>query len=122
MLILVVDDDAPVCDLVATVLAEDGYRVVTANDGHTALAALASAPEPPALIVLDLMLPQLTGVEVYSLLRQHPVWSGIPVIVWTAIVPNAELRATLGGAHILHKPASIEVLLRAIEQLTGAPR
>lgn len=122
MVILVVDDDAPICELVATVLTEEGYRVLTASDGHTALAALAGAPEPPALIVLDLMLPQLTGVEVYRLLRQHPLWATIPVIVWTAIVPGGELQATLEGAHILRKPASIEVLLQAIEQLTGRSR
>jgi len=121
MLILVVDDDAPVCDLVATILEDAGYQVMTAFDGRTALDVLDDLPSPPALIVLDLMLPQLTGIEVYTTLQQNPPWNSIPVIVWTAVVPGEDTLAALRGARILQKPASVDVLLRAVAQIGGTP-
>jgi CheY-like chemotaxis protein len=121
MLILVVDDDAPVCDLVATVLEDAGYQVMTAFDGRTALEVLDDLPSPPALIVLDLMLPQLTGIEVYTTLQQNPPWNSIPVIVWTAVVPGEDTLAALRGARILQKPASVDVLLSAVAQIGGTP-
>ena len=121
MLILVVDDDAPVCDLVSTILEDAGYQVMTAFDGRMALDVLDDLPSPPALIVLDLMLPQLTGVEVYTTLQQNPSWDSIPVIVWTAVVPGEDTLAALRGARILQKPASVDVLLSAIAQIGGKP-
>ena len=77
--ILVVDDDAKIVRLVRTYLERAGYRVVEAADGEAALAAIRR--EQPALIVLDLMLPEIDGLSVLRALRRT---SRTPVIVLSA--------------------------------------
>jgi DNA-binding response OmpR family regulator len=77
--ILVVDDDAKIVRLVRTYLERAGYRVVEAADGEAALAAIRR--EQPALIVLDIMLPEVDGLSVLRALRRT---SRIPVIVLSA--------------------------------------
>jgi DNA-binding response OmpR family regulator len=78
-LILVVDDDAKIVRLVRTYLERAGYRVVEAADGDAALAAIRR--EQPALIVLDIMLPEVDGLSVLRALRRT---SRTPVIVLSA--------------------------------------
>jgi two-component system, OmpR family, response regulator CpxR len=77
--LLVVDDDRQLCQLLATLLQLEGYRVRQAYDGRAALAAVAE--EPPHLILLDLMMPGLNGHEVLRRLR--PDYQG-PVLMLTA--------------------------------------
>jgi DNA-binding response OmpR family regulator len=77
--ILVVDDDAKIVRLVRTYLERAGYRVVEASDGEAALAAI--RVEQPALIVLDIMLPELDGLSVLRALRRT---ARTPVIVLSA--------------------------------------
>jgi DNA-binding response OmpR family regulator len=77
--ILVVDDDAKIVRLVRTYLERAGYRVVDAGDGQAALAAIRT--EQPALVVLDLMLPEVDGLSVLRALRRT---SRTPVIVLSA--------------------------------------
>jgi len=77
--ILVVDDDPNVCELVALYLAQDGFRVECVHDGAEALAKARS--EPPDLIVLDLMLPSVDGLEVCRQLRKE---QDTPIIMLTA--------------------------------------
>src|SRR3954451_20619741 len=76
---LVVDDDATVREVVITYLSKAGHTVTSAADGHEALASVAAAP--PELVVLDMMLPGVDGLEVCRRLRET---SNIPVIVLTA--------------------------------------
>jgi DNA-binding response OmpR family regulator len=77
--ILVVDDDAKIVRLVRTYLERAGYRVVEATDGGAALAAIRR--DQPALVVLDIMLPELDGLSVLRALRRS---SRIPVIILSA--------------------------------------
>ncbi|MEJ5197499.1 MAG: response regulator, partial [Anaerolineae bacterium] len=77
--ILVVDDDHKIVDLVALYLKRDGYRVLTAYDGRTALEV--ARRSRPDLIVLDLLLPELDGLDVCRLLRAE---SRVPIIMLTA--------------------------------------
>jgi DNA-binding response OmpR family regulator len=78
-LILVVDDEPKIVKLTSDYLEKDGFRVISANDGRTALEA--ARREKPDLIILDLMLPDLDGWEVCQTLRRE---SGIPIILLTA--------------------------------------
>src|SRR5439155_22114219 len=80
--ILVVDDEPDITALVAYHLARTGYRVSTATDGADALKAVNS--ERPALVVLDLMLPGLSGYEVIEHIRREPATSELPVLMLTA--------------------------------------
>ena len=77
--ILVVDDEKQIVDIVRAYLEKDGYRVVAAYDGRQALEV--AARERPALLVLDLMLPEMSGWDVMRSLRQT---SDTPVIILTA--------------------------------------
>jgi DNA-binding response OmpR family regulator len=77
--ILVVDDDAKIVRLVQTYLERDGHRVTTAHDGRSALAAMAL--DPPALVVLDLMLPEVDGLTVLRAIRRR---DATPVLVLSA--------------------------------------
>jgi DNA-binding response OmpR family regulator len=77
--ILVVDDDAKIVGLVQAYLEREGFRVTTAHDGRTALASMAL--DPPALIVLDLMLPEVDGLSVLRAVRRR---DGTPVLVLSA--------------------------------------
>src|SRR5262245_7576463 len=80
--ILVVDDEPDITALVAYHLARNGYRVSTAANGNDALRAVAE--EQPSLIVLDLMLPGLSGYEVIEQIRSDPTASSMPVLMLTA--------------------------------------
>ena len=79
--ILVVDDEASVVEVVSLYLKREGFQVETAADGQRALAAIAA--QLPALIVLDLMLPEVDGIDILRRLRQDQD-SDVPVIMLTA--------------------------------------
>ncbi len=80
--ILVVDDEPDIAALVAYHLARESYRVRTATTGPEALVAVER--EVPDLVILDLMLPEMSGLEVLRELRGRPELAGIPVILLTA--------------------------------------
>ncbi|MCB8945492.1 MAG: response regulator transcription factor [Ardenticatenaceae bacterium] len=79
--ILVVDDEASVVEVVSLYLQKEGYEVRTARDGYSALAAIRY--QLPSLVVLDVMLPQVDGLEIMRRLRDDPT-SNVPVILLTA--------------------------------------
>jgi DNA-binding response OmpR family regulator len=79
--ILVVDDEASVVEVVSLYLQKEGFHVRTAHDGYTALSAIRF--RLPSLVVLDVMLPQVDGLEIMRRLRGDPA-SDVPVILLTA--------------------------------------
>jgi len=80
--ILVVDDEPAIVQVIGERLRREGYQVRIAGDGGTALAALADEGEPPHLLILDLMLPDMDGLDLLRTLRG--AGSNIPVIILTA--------------------------------------
>jgi two-component system response regulator VicR len=80
--IMVVDDEPDVVDLVKLVLESDGFNVVTAYSGKEALDKIDR--EMPDLVLLDIMMPQMDGWEVYSRIRANPKTANIPVAMLTA--------------------------------------
>jgi two-component system OmpR family response regulator len=118
--ILVVDDEASITDLVATVLRYEGFRVETAATGRKALAAVTSFR--PHLVVLDIMLPDLDGIEVQA--RMAADGMRTPILFLTARDATEEkVRGlTMGADDYVTKPFSLEELvarLRAILRRTG---
>src|SRR3989454_8507349 len=80
--ILVVDDEAEICDLVSYNLAREGYRVLQEHDGDAGLTRVfQSAPD---LLILDLLLPKMSGLEVLGAIRGEPRTRALPVLVLTA--------------------------------------
>ncbi len=80
--ILIVDDEPDIVDLVSYNLKKDGYRVTTASDGEVALDKIKK--ESFDLVVLDLMLPGIQGVDLCRIIRNDPKTAGIPIIMLTA--------------------------------------
>src|SRR4030081_2307893 len=82
--VLVVDDDPDIRETLRFVLEDAGYPVYTAENGKEALAILASAERLPGLILLDLMMPVMSGAEMLKAPKAVPALAQIPVTIFTA--------------------------------------
>ena len=113
MQILVVDDEAPIRELLSFNLKKSGYEVETAADGRT---ALQKAPEAD-LVLLDIMLPEVDGLEVCRQLKADPQTSGIPIIMLTAKAEEIDrvLGLELGADDYVVKPFSMRELLARVK-------
>jgi len=121
--ILVVDDEPTLRETLAEALDADGFRVVTAADGREALARFRE--HRPELVVLDLMLPELSGIEVCRIIRQE---SDVPILMLTAKSSEVDkiVGLELGADDYVTKPfslrelsARIRALLRRSEQVAS---
>ena len=112
--ILVVDDEASLRELVRVVLGAD-YRFVEAEDGEQALELARS--DRPDLIVLDVMLPRLNGLEVLAELRRDGELKGIPVVIVTAWSHAQQLAESSGADHFVSKPFDPDDLKLPVEEL-----
>lgn len=112
--ILVVDDEERICEVVKAYLEKEGYQVETALRGRDALARMES--DPSDLVVLDLMLPDLSGYEVLRALRLS---STVPVILLTARTGEDNIVAglTAGADDYLEKPFGARVLVARVQSL-----
>jgi DNA-binding response OmpR family regulator len=113
--VLVVDDDRTVSDVVCRYLEHAGYGVAHAGDGAAALAAVER--EKPDLVVLDLMLPKIDGLEVCRRLRSRP--DGLPIIMLTALGDEADriLGLRLGADDYVTKPFSPRELVLRVQSV-----
>jgi two-component system alkaline phosphatase synthesis response regulator PhoP len=109
--ILVVDDEEDILELVRYNLDREGYQVVCANSGEAALKAAAS--DPVDLIILDLMLPGIDGLEVARRLKQSTATKEIPIVMLTAKGEEADVVAglELGADDYVTKPFSPRILI-----------
>jgi PAS domain S-box-containing protein len=115
--VLVVEDDLSTREMLRASLERENFTVVEAGNGHEALERLATVR--PALILLDLMMPEMDGFGFTREVRNHAEWRDIPILVMTAKDINVEDRALLDGhvSRILQKGASSrEELLAEISQ------
>ena len=116
-LVLVVEDESALTHLLQYNLERAGYRVRVAEDGDTAL--LAASEEVPDLVVLDWMLPNLSGIEVCRLLRRRSATQGTPILMLTARGEDSDkVRGLESGADdYVTKPFSPAELLARIKAL-----
>jgi signal transduction histidine kinase len=115
--VLVVEDDAGTRELVRQALESNGYVVEVAPDGKKALDAVAA--DPPALVILDVMLPVLDGFSVVERMKTE-LPNGRPPVVMLTIVDEPERAARLGVEAYLHKPFDTDELIRRVRRLLGA--
>ncbi|MCB9620236.1 MAG: response regulator, partial [Sandaracinus sp.] len=112
--ILVVDDDASLRELLRQQLGERGYDVRLASNGAEAIQSVRA--RRPDLIVLDVMMPDISGFDVAAVLKSDPVTQTIPILI-LSIVQDAERGYRLGVDKYLTKPAEPEVLLTEVQRL-----
>jgi len=108
--VLVVDDEPDVAFLCRVNLEMEGYEVLTADDGRTAVEVVGA--EHPDAVLLDIMLPRLDGWSVLSAIRADPSTAEIPVVIMSA--KPREGRSLEGAIEYIEKPFSRDQLVRAV--------
>lgn len=119
-IVLIVEDEEAVRELERFILEQAGYEVVTARDG---LEGIAKAEfRKPDLILLDLMMPDVSGGRMFDEMKQHPTTSDIPIIVVTG-KPDAHdtFDETLGSDNVIMKPFEPDGLLARVRDHIGDP-
>jgi len=118
-LILVVDDEPKVARLARDYLEKNGFRVIIASDGQSALTV--ARREKPDLVILDLMLPQIDGREVCRILRRE---SDVPIIMLTALSEEIDQVTGLeiGADDYVTKPFSVRTLVARVRALLRRTR
>jgi len=120
--ILIVEDDARIARFVALELEHEGYRVLTARDGPGGLEA--ALRESPDLVLLDLMLPGLSGIEVCRRMKRIPRLKHVPVIILTALRDETTLRDAReqGADEVILKPLEGKDFRETVKRLVAASR
>lgn len=120
--VLVVDDNPTMVEMISTVLTIHGYEPRFALSGEQALGLVAQ--QQPDLILLDMTMPGLDGLETLRRLREIPEGRDIPVVVVTAS-PELDLEERVllaGGSATLHKPVGMDALVGAVARQIQAAR
>ena len=121
--VLLADDDEDFRAALAAALDEDGHDVVAVPNGAAALAALEDAAKgrgrPPDLLVLDLLMPGVSGIEVLQRLRKSARWARLPVLVVTGV--NDPMLPVRLDVPIAFKPDAESVVAAVRQQLANAP-
>jgi CheY-like chemotaxis protein len=112
--ILLVEDDADLRESLCRVLEDAGYEVDGVRNGREALEYL-RREEPPCVVLLDLMMPVMTGWEFRDVQRGDPALSDIPVVILTADGRAQSKADSLGVGKYLRKPVQVEELLGTVQ-------
>ena len=117
LVIVIAEDDPDILQLVAIRLERSGYEVLRAPDGEQALQLVSE--HIPDLVVLDVLMPKLTGLEVTRRIREDPATREIPVILLTARVEEADLKQGFeaGATDYLKKPFSPQDLQERVKAI-----
>ena len=118
--ILYIEDDPGMIDLVTTIVTRRGYEITGANGGHQGLKVLQSMTEKPDLVLLDLMMPDMDGWEVYQQIKGNEATKNIPVIIVTAKAQNIDKVMGLQIAKVddyVTKPFGPQDLVSSIEKV-----
>jgi DNA-binding response OmpR family regulator len=117
--ILLIEDDWWIRTFLCDVLTDEGYAVIEAADGRTGLRL--AVEECPDIVLLDLAMPEFTGMDVVRELRRGPVTRTLPVLVLSAFTRLLAAPDVTSVAGVLSKPVDVVMLLAAIEQALKTP-
>ncbi|WP_046865546.1 response regulator [Microvirga massiliensis] len=115
--VLVVDDEFSIALLLAAVLEDEGYRVITAANGRQALERMAETK--PDLIISDFMMPIMDGAALGRAVRAHPTYRNIPMIMTSGLPENAIHEQFDGYSAYLRKPFFEPALLKVLSEVLG---
>ena len=111
--IMVVDDEDMLVDMVASLIEDLGMRTMIATNGQEALTSLHQMQDAPALILSDVMMPKMNGIELANAVKRDPQLKDVPVILMSAVgVPIG----TSSADGFIHKPFDLDRLLDLIER------
>ena len=112
--VLIADDEPNIVISLEFLLEQAGYRVLVAHDGQEALEAIER--QPPDLVLLDVMLPRLSGFDVCQKIRENPDWQHMRIVMLTAKGREVEVSKglALGANAYITKPFSTQELLAQI--------
>lgn len=115
--VLVVDDEPEILQLVGPVLQREGYEVYEADNGDDALQAIEGLR--PQIVVLDVMMPGMSGWEVCRYVRSHPDLEGVRILMATGIgeQTNAATSPLYGADDYIDKPFRLDELVRRVDEL-----
>ncbi len=113
--ILIIEDERDIRELLTLFLEGEGYAVMTASNGLEGLRLLRSNKKP-GLILLDMMMPVIGGLEFLDILKNDKDLASIPVYVVSA---NARAEDLNGARGLIRKPASIEAILKVVKSYCG---
>ena len=116
--ILIVEDDPDSRDFLETLLKLEGYQVITANDGMEGIEQVRA--DCPDLILSDICMPHLDGLDMVKLLRRSPEYRSIPIIMLSAYGSGNLINAiNVGANEAMRKPVHAEVLLKNLKEWLG---
>ncbi|MCX5794265.1 MAG: response regulator [Elusimicrobia bacterium] len=124
--IMVVDDDRGIVSLIKTLLNKAGHRVTTSGSGQDALKKLGMEPDAPSaelpdLLLLDIMMPEVDGYKVGTVIRERERTRGIPIVVVSALRDLSPIfNATVKVEGFLTKPFAPEDLLALVAKILAA--
>jgi CheY-like chemotaxis protein len=116
--ILVADDEFDMTSTLRAILEGEGYRVETCIDGRAALEQVRASR--PDLVLMDVMMPLISGFEVLHAMRQTPGLDAVPVVLMSSIPPGVR-REDYRWQAFLRKPFGLDVLTKTVEKLIGRP-
>ena len=117
--ILIIEDHYALCQLYQSVLGQFGHEVILAQTGEAGVAAAGRVR--PDLVILDLMLPGMSGADVAHKLREEGILPRTPLIITTALGDAQAIANSVGAASVLAKPFDINTMLTLVHATVPAP-
>lgn len=120
--VLVVEDEVDTAALLKRVLEREGFSVLQAKDGRQA-STLIGTLRPPSLVLLDLVIPYVSGREILRTIREHPDWKQVPIIVLSADHYEPDIEQTLrdGATAYVTKQKGTYDLIKAMRRTLSTP-
>ena len=117
--VLIIEDEADAAELFAEMMRVSGFRVLKTTSSTPALSLIAT--EKPDIIILDIMMPEVSGLDILRQMRQEPALAQIPVVVVSAKSMPADIRVGMeaGASTYLTKPVGFLELKEAVERALG---
>ena len=118
---MIVEDEEDAAELFAEMMRVSGYRVLKTSKSAPAIDMMTK--EKPDVILLDIMMPEISGLDIMRLMRNDPVLANIPVVVITAKAMPADIKNGMeaGASMYLTKPVGFLDLKEAVEHALGSP-
>jgi len=116
--IMIVDDEPDILFTVSQVLEASGYEVIKANNGNECIELLNQLPDNPDLVLLDIMMPEISGWDVAAKIKENPKWKEIPIVFLTAKGDTMSIgMGNLSAEDYIVKPFDIKDLKERVDKV-----